>query len=523
MHLSFQSPNAMAAIPLSSEWLLPLFILLLPLLSLLFLKPKNKELKAAKLPPSPPRLPIIGNLHQLGKLPHQTLWKLSQEYGPVMLLQLGSVPTMVVSSADMAKEILKTHDLDFCTRPSSPGPKRLSYNYLDVAFSPYSDYWREIRKLFVFELLSAKRVQSLWYAREAEVDNLITAVAQSSPNPVNLSEKIFILADSIVGTVGFGKRYGGMQFKNQKFQDVLDEAMNMLDSFSAEDFFPAVGWIVDALTGLRARLEKSFQNLDGYFQMVLDAHLDPSRPKTEHEDLVDVLIGLTKEQGGSGAFRLTKDHVKAVLMNTFIGGIDTSSVTMVWAMAELMRSPRVLKKVQAEIRSRVGKKPRVEADDVAKLDYLKMVVKETFRLHPAAPFLIPHQAMRRCKIGAGEHAYDVLPDTRVMVNAYAIGRDPKSWTNPWEFCPERFEGSEIDFKGQHFELIPFGAGRRICPGMMMGSTTVEFTLANLLYCFDWAMPSGMNREDVSMEEEGGITIHKKTPLYLVGKRYNWDA
>ncbi|TVU44067.1 hypothetical protein EJB05_03495, partial [Eragrostis curvula] len=204
---------------------------------------------------------------------------------------------------------------------------------------------------------------------------------------------------------------------------------------------------------------------------------------------------------------------------------------MLWAMSELIRKPRVLKKAQDEVRAVVGNNKKelfrmfecpaneswVRHCDVPKLAYLKMVVKETLRLHPPATLLLPRETMRDVKI----YGYDVPARTRVFVNAWAIGRDPASWTaDADEFNPNRFEASEVDYNGAHFEFVPFGAGRRICPGLAMGETNVEFTLANLLYCFDWALPEGMKPEDVSMEEAGGLTFHRKTPLVLVPTEYH---
>ncbi|XVE86793.1 hypothetical protein DITRI_Ditri18aG0062600 [Diplodiscus trichospermus] len=202
--------------------------------------------------------------------------------------------------------------------------------------------------------------------------------------------------------------------------------------------------------------------------------------------------------------------------DTFIGGIVATAVTVLWAMSELIKNPRVMNKVQADIRNCIGKKAKVEGKDVAKFKYLKMVVKETFRLHPPVTLLLPREAMRQFKVGD----YDILPNTRILVNVWAIGRDPNSWENPNEFYPERFEGNEIDFKGSYFDLLPFGAGRRICPGLTMGATNVEFTLANLLYCFDWELPSDKKREDISMEKEGRLACQRKTPLFLVPIRIN---
>jgi 4-hydroxyphenylacetaldehyde oxime monooxygenase len=186
---------------------------------------------------------------------------------------------------------------------------------------------------------------------------------------------------------------------------------------------------------------------------------------------------------------------------------------MLWAMSELIRKRRVLKKAQDEVRAVVGNNERVKPDDLPKLAYLKMAVKETLRLHPPATLLLPRETTSHVRIGG----YNVPAKTRVFVNAWAIGRDPASWPDcAEELHPDRFEEMrDVDFNGAHYEFIPFGAGRRICPGLAMDATNVEFTLANLRCCFDWTLPEGMKPEDVSMEEAGGLTFHRKTPLVLV--------
>ncbi|CAM0146685.1 unnamed protein product [Urochloa decumbens] len=521
-------PVLVDLLPQQWQWQLPataLFLLVLPLLLATrgCFSTKSGQLR---LPPGPRRLPVLGNMHQImGSLPHRSLWKMAQQHGPVMLLRLGSVPTVVVSSAAAAREVMKTHDADCCSRPDTPGARRLSYGHKDVGFAPYSEYWREMRKLFIVELLSMRRVQAAWYAREAQVDKLIGRLSSSGGKQVILEDHIFGLMDGIIGTVAFGNIYGTEQFAHKKhFHDVVEEAMGVLASFSAEDYFPnAAGRLVDRLTGVVARRERVFRELDAFFDMIIDQHLDYASRATANSsggDLVDVLISLMKEKDNKhqGSLKFSRDHIKALLSNTFIGGVDTSSVTMIWAMAELIRKPWALRKVQDEIRAVVGdkEKERVQPDDMPNLKYLDMVVKETLRLHPALPLLVPRETLRHVKICG----YDVPAKTRLLVNAWAIGRDPASWgPNAEEFDPDRFEGKDVDFNGTHFELVPFGAGRRMCPGMALGVATTEFTLANLLYCFDWALPEGMAPEDVSMDEAGGLTVHKKTPLVLVPTRY----
>ena len=201
----------------------------------------------------------------------------------------------------------------------------------------------------------------------------------------------------------------------------------------------------------------------------------------------------------------------------FLGGVDTSAITMIWGMAELAKKPSVMKKAQEEVRNIIGNKGSVTINDIDKLQYLKLIVKETFRLHPAGPLLLPRESISRFEV----NGYEIEPKTLIQVNVWGIGRDPKIWTDPDEFIPERFMDSAIDFKGQHFELLPFGSGRRICPGIYMGTTTVELGLANLLYSFDWKLPNGMKEEDLNMDESAGLSLSlaKKTPLELVPKKH----
>ncbi|OAY57928.1 cytochrome P450 71B34 [Manihot esculenta] len=497
----------------SPIWLTPLLLMIPVLFYLLKNKIQAQRSQRKQQPPGPPGIPIIGNLHQLGELRHRSLWQFSKKYGPVMLLHLGRVPTVIVSSADAAKEVLKTHDLNCCSRPLLAGTGKLSYNYLDVAFTPYGDYWRDMRKLCVLELFSAKRVQSFQFVREEEIDLLISSISKfsSSATPVDLSEKILSLTANITCRAAFGKIFEEKEFGDERFQEVIHEGLAMLGSFSAADFFPYVGWIVDRLTGLHARLEKNFKEFDVFYQKVIDDHIQKQTKEPGNEDIIDVLLGMERPQTESSAIQLSQDHIKAILMNIFLAGVDTGAITMVWAMAELARHPRIMKKAQEEIRGCIGKKRKVSESDIDKLVYLKMIVKETMRLHPPSTLLIPRETMSKFSI----NGYEIEPKTRIQVNVWAIGRDPKIWRNPEEFYPERFVDNHIDFRGQNYELLPFGGGRRGCPAISMGITMVELALANLLFWFDWKLPFNTKEEDINMEEKVGLTTYKKTALLLV--------
>jgi len=192
-----------------------------------------------------------------------------------------------------------------------------------------------------------------------------------------------------------------------------------------------------------------------------------------------------------------------------VGGTDTTSSTLEWAMSELLRNPTIMKKVQEEVRSVVGHKSNVEERDVRKMHYLKCVIKETLRKHTPAPFVIPRVTRSSVKL----KGYDIPAKTMIYINAWAIQRDPNFWECPEEFLPERFENSEVDFKGQDFHFIPFGFGRRGCPGMNFGIASVEYMLANLLYWFDWKLPE-TDTQDIDMNEIFGLVVSKKVPLHL---------
>ncbi|XP_021759825.1 cytochrome P450 83B1-like isoform X2 [Chenopodium quinoa] len=310
----------------------------------------------------------------------------------------------------------------------------------------------------------------------------------------------------------FQFRYEDDERSSSRFHKLIREAEAMFTTFFFSDYFPSViGWL-DKLTGKFSRLEKTFKDLDAFFEEIINDHLDPNKPKSEREDIVDVLLQLMNER----SFELTLDHIKAVLMVILIAGTDTSSAMVIWAMAELMKNPISMKNVQEELRNVMQHKGCINNSDLVGLEYFKAVVKETFRLQPATPLLIVHETIRKSTI----EGYDILPKTLVYVNAWAIGRDPENWSDPEKFMPERFLGSSIDFKGYDFELIPFGAGRRICPGIHLGVANMELALANLLYYFDWELPSGVKKEDVDNDTFPGITMHKKNPLCLLAKKIN---
>ncbi|KAG9447264.1 hypothetical protein H6P81_013392 [Aristolochia fimbriata] len=386
-----------------------------------------------------------------------------------------------------------------------------------MVFSPYGEYWREVRKLCTLELFTLKRAQSFRPVREEEVELLMDSIiSNSSPGVINLSESILALVNNIVCRTVFGQKYeaetgdayGGSK---SRFHDVLAEFQELLMVMTVADFFPHLDWI-HKFTGLDAKIQKVFGEFDRLFDEVIETHQNPGFRRSDQggEDLVNVLLKVQKDSNPR-KIPVTMNHVKAVLMDIFVAGTDTSSALIVWAMTLLMRNPLIRNKAQAELRRVMGKKEKVDEIDLHELEYLRAVIKETFRLHPPTPLLVPRETTEKLTIDG----YTIPAKTRVFVNATAIGLDPECWDCPEEFRPERFLHSPIDYRGKHFELLPFGAGRRSCPGINFSTPTVELTLANLLHRFDWELPPGMGIADLNMKEAAGITTHKKIALCLV--------
>ncbi|WOH10597.1 hypothetical protein DCAR_0730066 [Daucus carota subsp. sativus] len=490
-----------------------LVVALIPIIaSLLFIKwlffsaPVNRK----NLPPSPSRLPVLGNFHQLGLLPHRNLQSLAQKHGPMMLLHFGSVPTLVLSSADAAREVMKVQDLKFCDRPSSSLLRRLLYDGKDISVAPYGEYWRQLKSIIVLQLLSNKRVQSFRRLREEETALMVNKIRDlsSSSLSVDLSELFVTLSNDVSCRSAFGKKYSE-DGSGREFKKLLKEFLELLGSYSFADFVPWLRW-VDRISGLDGKVDRVFKNLDKFLQGVVQEHLDKQANQLEDkENFVDILLRIQNET--IHGISIENDNIKAILLDVYAAGTDTTSTVLEWAMSELLRNPYVMNTVQKEIRDILGCKPDIEENDLEKMQYLKAVIKETLRLHPPIPLLVPRSAREDVKL----NGYDIAAGTMVITNAWAIGRDPATWNEPEKFQPERFLNSSIDFKGQDFQLIPFGAGRRACPGISFAMATNEFVLANLLHKFDWKLPDGRNGEDLDMSERPSASVKRKIPLLAV--------
>ncbi|KAL8462067.1 hypothetical protein ACS0TY_033227 [Phlomoides rotata] len=461
------------------------------------------------LPPSPRKLPIIGNFHQLGAYPHRSLQSLSRRYGPLMLLHFGKVPVLVASSADAAREIMKNQDLIFSNRPKLSIPDRLEYGSKDIGFSPYGEYWRQVKSICVLHLLSLKRVQSFHRVREEETSLMVVKI-KSSSSVINLSELLVSLTNDVVCRVAFGRKYDE-DGEGRKLKMLLEEFVVLLGTFNVGDYVPWLAW-VNKINGLDRKVEKVAKQLDEFYEGLIQEHKERKRDKSGDDliwDIVDILLEYQRENEGSSP--VEDDTIKAVVQDIFAGGTDSTATALEWTIAELIRNPRSMETLQNEVRQVARNEQEINEKDVKKMPYLKAVIKEGLRLHAPLPLLVPRESTQDTKL----QGYEITSGTHVLINVWAIARDPSFWENSEKFIPERFLDTNIDFKGLHFEFTPFGAGRRGCPGVGFTLAVVELALAKLVHNFNFALPDGARVEDLDMSEVYGISVRKKFPLLLV--------
>ncbi|XP_044464643.1 trimethyltridecatetraene synthase-like [Mangifera indica] len=467
-------------------------------------------------PPGPKPWPIIGNLNLIGPLPHQSLHKLAQKYGPIMQLQFGSFPVVVASSAEMAKLFLKTHDHIFASRPPTAVGKYTNYNYLNVAWAPYGPYWRQGRKIYLTQLFSSKRLESYEYIRAEELRAFISRLHSLSGKPVVLKGHLTQVTLSVISRIVLGKKYfSELESENssigtlEEFQEMLDELFLLNGVLNIGDWIPWVDFL--DLQGYVKRMKAIKKRFDRFHEHVFDEHKAKSREVKDSDvkDMVDLLLQLADDPDLDA--KLTFDSLKGLTQDLIAGGTDTAATTVEWAMSELMKQPELIKRATEELDRVIGRERWVEEKDIPQLPYIDAIMKETMRKHPVVVLLVPHLALEDCNVAG----YHIRKGTRVFINSWGLGRDPSIWEAPEEFRPERFLGKAIDVKGQSFELLPFGSGRRMCPGYSLGLKMIGSILANMLHGFKWKLPGNMKPEEISMEEVFGLATIRKFPLTAV--------
>ncbi|GLJ32228.1 hypothetical protein SUGI_0648650 [Cryptomeria japonica] len=459
------------------------------------------------LPPGPSGWPILGNLIQLGKRPHESLYALSVKYGPLMTLRLGMRTVVVVSSPATAKEVFKTHDNILAGRMVTEAHKSLSHDKSSLIWADYGPYWRNLRRISTVELFSPKRLEALQHLRRDQVFSTIRLIFEDKGKVVNIAHTVFCTSLNLLGNMIFSTSvFDPHNPASAGLKDTICELMVVAGKPNLVDFFPFLRFLDPQRVS--REMDRLFKELYDFSDTFIQKRLSQSvQRKDSDKDFLDVLLDSRTED-------FTLVGVRALIAELFIAGTETTTTTIEWAMAELIRNPQKLNRARQELDEVVGCNRKVEESDLDRLPYLHAAVKEVFRLRTTGPLLLPHKATSSCEIGG----FVIPKDTQVMVNVWAMGRDSSIWKNPLEFIPERFlegENSKIDYRGQDFELIPFGAGRRMCPGLPLASRMVHLVLASLLHSFEWKLPDGMSCEQMDMSDDFGITLKKAADLTAI--------
>lgn len=485
------------------------------------------------LPPSPRRLPVIGHLHLLRPPVHRTFQELASGLGaPLMHIRLGSTHCLVASSAAAATELIRSHEGKISERPLTAVARQFAYGSdSGFAFAPYGPHWRAMKRLCMSELLGPRTVELLRPVRRAGLVSLLHTVIRKSPEPVDLTAELIRMSNASIIRMMASTVPGSV---TEEAQALVKAVAELVGAFNVEDYIAVCrGW---DLQGLGKRAADVHRRFDALLEDMI-AHKEEARaakkairgeddqePETkktmaESKDLIDILLDKMEDENAAEETKLTREKIKAFTIDVVTAGSDTSAAMVEWMLAELMNHPECLRKVRDEIDAVVGSNRITGEADIANLPYLQAAYKETLRLRPAAP-IAHRQSTEDMELATGG-CFTVPVGTAVFINLWAIGRDPEHWgQTALEFRPERFmlggESEKLEPRGQHFQYLPFGSGRRGCPGMGLALQSVPAVVAALVQCFHWTVvpKAGEEKAVIDMEESDGLVCARKHPLLL---------
>ncbi|MED6182044.1 hypothetical protein PIB30_025120 [Stylosanthes scabra] len=377
--------------------------------------------------------------------------------------------------------------------------------------------WRTLRKVCATKVFSSQQLDSTQVVRRRKVKELMDFVKKTSEtfDVLDISEAIFTTVLNSISNTLFSMDVVqlGCSSKSQEFKDIFCGITEEAGKPNVVDYFPIFAKIDPQ--GARARMTKYYKKMIDFLDGIVEERLrlikglQMGDTTKEYKDVLDYVLEVMLEDNS----QVTRIHVLHLLVDLFVAGIDTTASTIEWAMTELLYNPKKLQKLKNELQDVIGKEEKqIEESHISKLPFLRAVVKETFRLHPPFP-LIPHKSKEDVELCG----FNVPKNAQVLINIWGVGRDPSIWRNPNEFVPERFLESKIDYQGNDCELIPFSAGRRMCPGLPLAYRGVHTVLGSLLHCYDWKLVNnGEKEKGLDMfDEKFGLSLHKAKPLQAI--------
>ncbi|CAI0413599.1 unnamed protein product [Linum tenue] len=440
---------------------------------------------------------------------HRQFTALAQAHGPIYKIQTPSKLLVVVSSPALAREVLRANESTFSVRPTSIAVKILGYGGMEVGTLPWGPDWAGLRKILVRDVLSNRALDTCRALRERAVAAGIREIrADSVGKPTRVFDAAFkLVVDSTLAMLWGGG--GGADFAAE-YREATREVSQLMGRPNVSDAFPLLAMF--DLQGVQREAAELAARMDGMISSVIERRLGDLAGKkgTASKDLLQILLEV---QGGGGDLSTgsliastSSVHFKGLILDIAGGGTNTTAMLIEWAITELLNNEEVMIKVVQELDRIVGPKSLMDDHHLKELSYLNAVVKETCRLHLA---MVARVAGQPCTIGG----YSIPKGATVLINTWAIHRDPQLWADPLQFRPERFLNEvENGPRGNNFQFLPFGSGRRVCPGQPLAVNTLKYVLATLLHSFDWKLPAGTELE---LEDKFGIVIKKMNPLVLV--------
>ncbi|KAE8681799.1 ER lumen protein retaining receptor family protein isoform 1 [Hibiscus syriacus] len=476
-------------------------------------------------------LPFIGHLHLLHtqRTGARTLAAIADKYGPVFTIRLGRFRALIISSREAVRDCFTVNDRVFANRPMSNAGTYLGYDEASFGFASYGPYWREIRKLVVVELLSVHKIGLLKHVQVSEVNAFIKHLYlfanknEQVPNQkISMSQRLEALIVNMMVRMIAGKRYssapdGEADEEAQRVIKFIKEFSSVVATVTTvSEVVPFLKWM-DKWSSQVKSMKRISTEMESLIETWIDEH-KLKNPKTtannndDDQNFIHVMLSKIKDDDESIYGHRRENIIKATITMLIAAGIETTAIAMTWMLSNLMNNRHALKRAQQELDLKIGRRRWAEESDMEELVYLQAIIKETLRLYPPAPLLIPHVPMEDCCVGG----YRIPKGTRLFVNAWKLHRDPRIWSNPEEFEPERFltNHENVDVLGQNFELVSFGSGRRSCPGTNWALQAIRLTMARLLQGFDLKTP--LNAPvDMTEDQSASATMTKATPLQLV--------
>ncbi|KAK2457483.1 geraniol 8-hydroxylase [Trifolium repens] len=457
------------------------------LIGSLYARSKNSN----KLPPGPSIFTIMSHVFELYYKPQQTLAKFAKFYGPVMLIKLCTEPTVIISSSDMAKEIFHANDSLFTDRSVPHNTTTHNHNNFSIVFLPFSPLWQHLRKICHSNLFSNKTLDGSTELRRMKLKDLMNDMHKSSltGETVDIGRAAFKACINFLSYTFVSQDF--VESLDDEYKDIVSTLLSAVGTPNIADHFPILK-ILDP-QGIKRHTTKYVAKVFYALDIIIDKRmkLRQSEDYVSKNDMLDTLLDISKED----TQKMDKKQIKHLLLDLLVAGTETSAYGLERAMTRVVHDPRVMSIVKKELDETIGLGNPIEESDIDRLPYLQAVIKESLRLHPPAPMLLP----RKARVDVEISGYTIPKGAQVLINEWAIGRT-EIWDDAHLFLPERFLGSEIDVKGRHFKLTPFGSGRRICPGSPLAVRMLHLMLGSLINCFDWKLENNMEPKDMNLDK-----------------------